>query len=121
MVVGNNDNNLYVYKEKTTSGFEIHQILNDSSDDVRTVDITGDAQFLLSIFCEREALIYHYSGITDAFEVFQTIILSNNSFDYSSAGAITDDHQWIIAGVNNTIKIFTFNESLNEFTFNHTL
>ena len=34
---------------------------------------------------------------------------------------MTDDHQWMVAGLHNMIQVFTFNESLNEFTLNETI
>ena len=119
--MSNNDENIYIYKEKNTTGFEIHQILNDSSDDVETVDITGDGQYILGIAYNRKALLYHYENSTEQFEIFQTINLSTNTSHYCHGGAITDDHQWMVAGVSNKLEVFTFNESINEFTLNETI
>ena len=93
--------------------------MNESQGDVETVDITGDAQYILAIDNLWTALIYSSNNST--YELFQNITLSSDTSLRSHGGAITDDHEWVVASIDNQIKVFTFNSSINEFTLNHTV
>ena len=65
---------------------------------MEAVDITGDGECILAIDNARKVLIYT-SNSSGMFEIFQTIVLSENTSHLSYAGAITDDKEMIVAGV----------------------
>ena len=103
---------MYIYSEKVNgTGFDLHQILNESQGDVETVDITGDAQYILAIDNLWTALVYFSNNST--YELFQNISLSSDTSLRSHGGAITNDHEWVVASIDNKIKVFTFNSSIN--------
>ena len=63
-----------------------------------------------------KALIYSSSNST--YELFQNITLSSDTSLRSHGGAYTDDHEWILS-IDNQIKVFNFNSSIDEFTLTH--
>ena len=69
--------------------------------------MTGDAKYILSIDNHGKALIYFSN--TSTYELLQTIPLSDYGSHRSRGGAITDDHQWLVASINDEVKVFVFN------------
>ena len=67
----------------------------------------------------QKALVYHYNG--SMFEIFQSIKLTTNTSLYSNAGALTDDHKLLVAGINNTVRVYTFVEHINSFILHYSI
>ena len=86
---------------------------------METVDITGDGQYILAIDNYRQALIYFSNN--SVYELFQIITLSNDTSEVSHGGAITDDHQWMVASIGNEIQVFTFDSNNSEFSLHQTI
>ena len=81
------------------------------------MDITGDGEWLLIVDHVLPFYIYRYDYEINDFTLFQTIIIGTVK---NEAGAITDDHQWLILTKNDGwVYIYTFNET--EFVHKETI
>ena len=62
---------------------------------------------------DYDAKIRIYENINDTFILFQTLDPANGS-TITTAGAITDDHQWVVFGTYNIhyeLEVYKFNGS----------
>ena len=116
--MGDYGNIVYIYSNTGTQ-FTLTHTLNDFNSTVYAVDITADGEWLLVV--ERTGInrIYKFNFLTNEFQLFQAI-----DYDYSYAGALTDDHLWLVlTNTNGYVYIYTFNgsqyvhkETLNRFS-----
>ena len=73
--------------------------------------MTADGKWILAIDYSGKALTYKQNETTGLFSIFQEIILTNLTSEFSYGGAISDDHEWIMVSINNQIKIYNYNYS----------
>ena len=87
------DDNAYVYL-KTSNTFSHRQTITTSSILVSYIDITSDGQWLLVVEY-YPARVKIYKNKNDLFNLFQEISPPDGQGS-THAGAITDDHQWVV-------------------------
>ena len=94
MLVGANIGDIYVYS-KNENIFTHDYSLTASSTSIFVADITGDGTMLLEVDHNKDIRVY--KNVDGHLNLFQTLNPSDNSTS-PKAGAITDDHQWIVFG-----------------------
>ena len=81
------------------------------------MDITADGEWLLVVDHSSFFYIYNYDHEENGFLLFQTLRINSNT---NRAGAITDDHQWLILTKNNgKVYVYAFNGT--KFTHKETI
>ena len=109
-IVGGDDNKIHIYLN-TGDNFVNDDALIDSIDDINIADITGDGKWILNIDESGVVLVYKFNFKIHKYELYQTITANDGSLE-TTAGAITDDHMWMVFGNSNGyVYIYTFNEN----------
>ena len=118
--MGGDDRTVRVYFSNGTL-FSLSDTLTDFTSSVWAVDVTADGEWLLVVEDARIHRIYSFNYKTNKFQLFQNITIDNST---SYAGALTDDHLWLVlTKYNGYVYIYTFNgsqfvhkETLNQFS-----
>ena len=83
---------MYVYINNGTH-FQIQHTLIGFTSYVYAIDVTADGEWLLVVEWNGINRIYNFNSLTNKFQLFQKITI-NHFMSY--AGAITDDHEWLV-------------------------
>ena len=117
-IAGGDDNKVHVYLNKGDK-FVNDDALIDSLHDTTVAEITGDAQWILTVDESGILLIYKFSFKTHKYELYQSIPVNDGS-SYTYAGTITDDHMWIVFG-NDNGYVYVYSFDGTEFMLNQTI
>ena len=90
--MGGDDNIVYIYSNNGTQ-FTLSHTLTDSGSVVWAVDATADGEWLLVVEWSGTSRIYKNNPLTNKFQLFQIITIDSY---LSYAGALTDDHLWLV-------------------------
>ena len=109
IVVGSDDSHVYIYYNNGSS-FQPLQTLSNFSTFVDVVDVSSDGSHLL-IVDSSQTFVYKYRELKNKYSLHQTIKVDDGSWTVD-AGALTDDHQWLIAPQDSGFTyIYKFNNS----------
>ena len=90
--MGCHDSIVYIYFSNGTQ-FTLTHTLTEFSSPAWAVDVTADGEWLLVVEYSGISRIYKFNPPTNKFQLFQTITIDNQ---LSHAGALTDDHLWLV-------------------------
>ena len=108
-IVGSWDNSSYVYVNNGTHFDYSYNLPGCCPHWVDEIDVTADGEWLYVVPAAGNSSVYRYNFTTNRYELSQTL---NLTYLYNQAGAITDDHQWLIVPQDDGwVYIYTFNGS----------
>ena len=110
-VIGSADDRAYVYNT-SQGGTSSPQILTESVDNVRDVDLTGNGEWLAIADQNRSVIVYQ--SREGKFAVHQTIAITDDMSDLL-AMSMTDD-QWLVTG-HGSGKVRVYSHDGTEFEF----
>ena len=117
LVSGNYDNHAHIYR-KSNNLFSHNQTTPISQDDVDVADITADGQYLLVIeWLALEVIIY--KNLNDQFSEEFSLEPADGSVNMC-AGAITDDHEWVVIATWTFQNVEVYNFQNQNYTLNQT-
>ena len=83
---------VYIYSNNGTK-FTLTHTLTEFSSPAWAVDVTADGEWLLVVEYSGISRIYKFNPLINKFQLDQTITIDNQ---LSHAGALTDDHLWLV-------------------------
>ena len=109
VIGGGNQNTPYVYENNGTHFTHTYNISGCCVDHVDFIDVTADGEWLYVVDNYRSSYMHRYNFRTNQYELFQTFTIAQTT---NNAGAITDDHQWLIVPKDDGwVHVYTFNGS----------
>ena len=109
VIGGGGDTIPYVYVNNGTHFINTYNLSGCCTSHVDLVDMTADGEWLYVVDNFRDTYMYRYNFLTNRYELEQTFSISATT---NQAGAITDDHQWLVIPKDDGwVYIYTFNGS----------